>query len=140
MMKAWLPKIFSFLIPVVCLKETSDELACKICLRKIHTFCGYASKGDEVNILCNICFKTENAIESNINSKINLEIQDEKNENEFGKKNSHCFLRSYCALTDIDMGRGDSCNILTATMSVTEDSFYRLETSERILKQVYVRS
>ncbi|GBN43655.1 hypothetical protein AVEN_199299-1 [Araneus ventricosus] len=42
----------------VCLKETSDALACKMCRRKIHTFCGHASKGDEMDILCNICFKT----------------------------------------------------------------------------------
>ncbi|XP_023210347.1 KRAB-A domain-containing protein 2-like [Centruroides sculpturatus] len=62
----------------VCLKETSDALACKKCRQKIHTFCGHASKDDEMDILCTLCFKTENAIEGKINSKINLEIQAKK--------------------------------------------------------------
>ncbi|GFW59757.1 uncharacterized protein TNCV_4718491 [Trichonephila clavipes] len=42
---------------------------------------------------------------------------------------------------DVDKGRGDSRNILAASiMSVTEDGFYRLETSDGILKQLYARS
>ncbi|GBN09943.1 hypothetical protein AVEN_28424-1 [Araneus ventricosus] len=42
----------------MCLKETSDALACKMCRRKIHTFCGRASKGDEMaQIAILVCSK-----------------------------------------------------------------------------------
>ncbi|GFY54215.1 uncharacterized protein TNIN_49791 [Trichonephila inaurata madagascariensis] len=53
----------------VCLKETSDTPACKKCRKKIHTFCGHASKDDEMDILCTLCYITENAIEGKIISK-----------------------------------------------------------------------
>ncbi|GFQ80343.1 uncharacterized protein TNCT_127041 [Trichonephila clavata] len=62
----------------VCLKETSDALVCNKCREKIHTFCGHASKNNEMVILCTFCYKTENAIKGKINSKINLEIQAKK--------------------------------------------------------------
>ena len=69
-------EIFVCHIPVVCVNEWCTS--CKMRRRKIHTFCGHASKGDEMDVLCNICFKSENAIESKMNSKINLEIQAKK--------------------------------------------------------------
>ncbi|GFY79601.1 uncharacterized protein TNIN_198541 [Trichonephila inaurata madagascariensis] len=47
----------------VCLKETSDALACKKCREKIYTFCGHASQDDEMDILCTFCYRTENTIE-----------------------------------------------------------------------------
>ena len=62
----------------VCLKKTSDALACKMCQQKIHNFCGHVYKVDEIDIFCNIFFKTKNTIESKINSKITLKIQDKK--------------------------------------------------------------
>ncbi|GFY08679.1 uncharacterized protein TNCV_811121 [Trichonephila clavipes] len=43
-------------------------------------------------------------------------------------------------IPDVDKGRGDSRNILAAIMSVAEDGFCRLGTSEGILKQLYARS
>nr|XP_042896273.1 KRAB-A domain-containing protein 2-like [Parasteatoda tepidariorum] len=33
----------------VCLRETGDALACKMCLQKIHTFCGHTTKGFQVS-------------------------------------------------------------------------------------------
>lgn len=43
-------------------------------------------------------------------------------------------------ISDVDRERGDSHNILAVVMSVTEDGFYRLGTTESILKQRYGRS
>ncbi|GBO23460.1 hypothetical protein AVEN_18634-1 [Araneus ventricosus] len=43
-------------------------------------------------------------------------------------------------IPDVDKGRGDARNILAVLISVTEDGFYRLGTSEGILKQLYERS
>ena len=57
----------------VYLKETSDALACKMHRQKIHICCDHVSKADEMGVLCMICFKIENAIESKINSKVKLE-------------------------------------------------------------------
>ena len=54
-------------IDCVCFKGTSDAFACKNCDQKTYNFCGFANKDDEMDILCTICFKTENAVESKIN-------------------------------------------------------------------------
>ena len=43
--------------------------------QKIYTFDDHASKDHELNILCNLCCKTGNAVEVKVHSKINLEIQ-----------------------------------------------------------------
>ncbi|KAI4473560.1 hypothetical protein M0804_015289 [Polistes exclamans] len=43
-------------------------------------------------------------------------------------------------ISTVVKGRGDSRNILAVVISVTEDGFYRLGTSEGILKQLYARS
>ncbi|GBL80573.1 hypothetical protein AVEN_225263-1 [Araneus ventricosus] len=43
-------------------------------------------------------------------------------------------------IADVDKGLDDSSNILAVETSVTEDGFYRLGTSEEILKQLYARS
>ncbi|GFY66416.1 uncharacterized protein TNIN_476391 [Trichonephila inaurata madagascariensis] len=109
----------------VCLKETSNALACKKCREKIHTFCGHASKDDEMDILCTLCYRTKNVIEGKINSKINLEIQDKKMKMNSGKKISIASLGTTVRviISDVDKGRGDSRNILAAIMSVTEDGF-----------------
>lgn len=44
----------------------------------ILTFCGHASKDDEMDVSYTLYFKIENATEEKINSKINLEIQPKK--------------------------------------------------------------
>ena len=43
-------------------------------------------------------------------------------------------------IPDVDKGRGDSRNILAIVMNVTEDGFYRIGTTQGILKQLYARS
>lgn len=56
------------------------------CRRKIHRFCGHASKDDgdeEIDILCTVCFKTKNAVEDKIDYKFKIWIYKPKNENEF---------------------------------------------------------
>lgn len=60
-----------------CLKETSGALTCKKCRQRIHTFC-HASRDDEMDIFSTLCFKSKNAIDVKINSKINMEIQTKK--------------------------------------------------------------
>ncbi|GFY71138.1 integrase catalytic domain-containing protein [Trichonephila inaurata madagascariensis] len=114
----------------VCLKETSDTLACQRGHEKIHTFCGPASKDNEMDILCTLSYKIENAIEGKINSKIDLEIQAKKNETEFGKKIPTAYFGTIVrvSIPDADKGQSDSRNILAGRMSVTEDGFNRLET------------
>ncbi|GFX13965.1 integrase catalytic domain-containing protein [Trichonephila clavipes] len=104
----------------------SDALACKKCREKIHTFCGHASKDDEMDILCTLCYRTKNAIEGKIISKINLEIQAKKIKMNSGKKLPTVSLETTVRvpIPDIDKGRGDLRNILAAIMSVTEVGFY----------------
>jgi hypothetical protein len=43
-------------------------------------------------------------------------------------------------IPDVDKGRGDSRNILAIVMNVTEDGFYRIGTTQGILKQLYAIS
>ncbi|KAI4489021.1 hypothetical protein M0804_004519 [Polistes exclamans] len=62
----------------MCLKETNDVLACKKCRQKIHTFCGHASKDNEKDTLCPLCFTIENANEDKIDSKIKVEVEAKK--------------------------------------------------------------
>ena len=133
MMKICLQKRFPFPMPVVCvIKEMSDVLACTKCTQKMHTFCAYASKDDEMHILCTLCFKTANVIKGKINSKINLEIQTKKNE--FRKKISHCYFRNYCENSYSWHWQGDLRNVLTVVISMTKDGFYRCGTSVEILR------
>lgn len=70
----------------VCLNERSDVITRKKYYQKIHTYCDYPSKDTEMDILCSLCFKTENAIEEKINSKLNLEIQAKKMKMDLKKK------------------------------------------------------
>jgi hypothetical protein len=115
----------------VCLKETSDEHVCRKCRRKIHRFCGHASKGDgdeEMDILCTLCFKTENAVKGKIDSKFNLEIQAKKMKMNSDKKFPPPSLGATVRvlIPDINKGPGDSRHLLAVVMSMTEDGFYRL--------------
>ncbi|GFN75687.1 ribosomal RNA small subunit methyltransferase h [Plakobranchus ocellatus] len=43
-------------------------------------------------------------------------------------------------IPDVDKERGDSRNLLAVVLNVTEDSFYRLETDQGILKQLNARA
>ncbi|KAI4496192.1 hypothetical protein M0804_000002 [Polistes exclamans] len=115
----------------VCLKETSDTLVCRKCRQDIQIYCGHTSKDNE------------NAIEDKINSKIKLEVQAKKmkmnSENEFPTVPVGTTVQ--VSIPDVDKGeQGDSRCILAVVMSVTENGFYRLGTSEGILKQEYARS
>ena len=109
---------------------------------KIHTFSGHASKGDKMDILCKISFKTENAIENKMNFKINLKMQAKKIKINSERKIHIASLGATVRVpvSDVYKGRGDLHNILSAVMSVTDDGFYRLGTYKEIFKQVYVRS
>ena len=55
--------------------------------QKIYTSCGHVSQGDEMDILCNLCFKTENSVEDKINFKINQEKEE--------KRKFHCSFGNY---------------------------------------------
>lgn len=65
-----------------------------------------------------------------------------KNENEFIKNWPTASLETteQVRILDIDKGRGISRYIMALGMNVTQDCFYRLETSEGILKQLNARS
>ena len=109
---------------------------------KIYTIFGYASKENDMNIKCNFCLKTENTIESQINFIINLELQAKKvkmnSENKIPPASLETTVR--VLIFDFDKGWDDLCSILEVVIRVKEDNFCWLETSDRILKHLCVRS
>ena len=103
-------------------------------MSKNHTFYGHASKDDEIDILCTLSSKTENAIEGRINSKINLEVPHLQKKMKIKLDFSFPIPSSRTtAWISISETRGKVIpQYLVITMSVTEDGFYRLGISEGI--------
>ncbi|KAI4482629.1 hypothetical protein M0804_008482 [Polistes exclamans] len=137
-------EISIFDICCVCLNETNDVLpACDKCDRKMHTFCGFASIHNENDILCNLCFKIENAIEHKIQCKIQLEMQSNNNKRKINSKNQFPIItlgtNVRIPIPNVNKVRNNS-NILAVVINMTEDGFYQLGTSEGILKKLYTRS
>ena len=66
--------------------------------QKVYTFSGQVKKDNEMDVLCILCLKTENAVKGKTNSKIYLAIQAKKVKMDSEKKKFYCVLRTISCL------------------------------------------
>ena len=90
--------------------------------------------------LCTLCFKAKHATEERKRSKSFLELQAKKTKPDSDKTFPPPPVGASVRvpIPEVDKGRGDLRNILIIVVSVTDERFYKLGTTNG--KQLYTRS
>lgn len=128
----------------VCYKKDMDS-KCRKCDRDLHSQCGKeieeATSIDRI-LLCDLCLKIKKTLEGRTDARDNLEAQAKRMRLDSDKKFPPVPVGATVRVPvpEVDRGRGDHRNILAVVKEVTEDGFYKLGTSNGILKSLYSRA